>query len=154
MFVQPGTVIAWQRKRFRDHWAMLSQQSRPGIPAVSDEVRALIGKILVANPSWRSPRIVGELRKLGIDVAKSTVDKYRVRSNQPPSPTWKGFLRNHAGDLVSTDFVAVPTVRAKVLFVLVVLAHYRRTVVHFNITEHPAALWTGQQIVEPDFDTS
>jgi hypothetical protein len=79
-----------------------------------------------ANPSWGSPRIVGELRKLGIDVAKSIVDKYRVRTGQTPSPTWKAFLTNHVTDLVSIDFFVVPTVRFRVLFVLVVLAHHRR----------------------------
>jgi putative transposase len=148
VFVHPRTVIAWQRKRFRDHWAKLSQQGRPGRPAVSKEIKALIRKISVANPSWGSPRIVGELRKLGIDVTKSTVDKYRIRSKQPPSPTWKTFLENHVTDFVSIDFFVVPTVRFKVLFVLVVLAHHRRRVVHFNVTEHPTAQWTGQQIIE------
>ncbi|MFZ0468582.1 MAG: integrase core domain-containing protein [Thiogranum sp.] len=88
------------------------------------------------------------MRKLGIDVAKSTVDKYRVRSKQPPSPTWKTFLKTHVTDLVSIDFFVVPTVRFRVLFVLVILAHHRRRVVHFNVTEHPTARWAGQQIVE------
>jgi transposase InsO family protein len=149
VFVQPRTVIAWQRKRFRDHWARLSQQGRPGRPPVAKEIRALIRKMSEANPSWGSPRIVGELRKLGIDVAKSTVDKYRVRTEQTtPSPTWRAFLTNHVTDLVSIDFFVVPTVRFRVLFVLVVLAHHRRSVVHFHVTEHPTAQWTGQQIVE------
>jgi putative transposase len=141
-------VIAWQRKRFRDHWAKLSQQGRPGRPPISKEIRVQIRKISVANPDWGSPRIVGELRKLGIDVAKSTVDKYRVRSKQPPSPTWKTFLKNHVADLVSIDFFVVPTARFKVLIVLVVLAHHRRRVLHFNVTEHPTAQWSGQQIIE------
>ena len=101
-----------------------------------------------ANVGWGSPRIVGEPRKLGIDVAKSTVEKCRVRSKKPPSPTWKAFLKNHVRDLVSIDFFVVPTVRFKVLFVLVVLAHHRRRVVHFNVTGHPTARWTGQQIIE------
>jgi len=84
VFVQTETVIAWQRKRFRDHWAKLSRHGRPGRPQVSKEIRALIHKMSEANISWGSPRIVGELRKLGIDVAKSTVEKYRVRSRKPP----------------------------------------------------------------------
>jgi len=100
------------------------------------------------NVGWGSPRIVGELRKLGIDVAKSTVEKYRVRSRKAPSPTWKVFLKNHVRDLVSIDFLVVPTVRFKILFILVVLAHHRRRVVHFNVTEHPTAQWTGHQIIE------
>jgi hypothetical protein len=76
------------------------------------------------------------------------VEKYRVRSRKPPSPTWKAFLNNHVRDLVSIDFFVVPTVRNKALFVLVILAHHRRRVVHFNVTAHPTAQWTGQQIIE------
>ncbi len=134
VFVQPETVIAWQRKRFRDHWAKLSKQGRP---PVSKEIQVLIRKISTANPSWGAPRVVGELRKVGIDVAKSTVEKYRVWSNQAPAPTWKAFLNNHVKDLVSIDFFVMPTVRFKVLIVLVVLAHDRRRVAHF----HQKILW-------------
>ena len=148
VFVQTGTMIAWQRKHFRDHWAKLSKHDRPGRPTVSEEIKALIRKISVANVGWGSPRIVGELHKLGIDVAKSTVEKCRVQSRKPSSPTWKAFLNNHVRDLVSIDFFVVPTVRNKVLFVLVILAQHRRRVVHFNVTEHPTAQWTGQQIIE------
>jgi len=148
VFVQTGTVIAWQRKCFRDHWAKLSKHGRPGRATVSNEIKLLIRKLSEANIGWDSPRIVGELRKLGIDVAKSTVEKYRVRPRKPPSPTWKAFLNNHVRDLVSVDFFVVPTMRNKVLFVLVVLAHHRRRVVHFNVTEHPTAQWTAQQVIE------
>jgi transposase InsO family protein len=101
-----------------------------------------------ANPTWGSPRIVGELHKLGIKVAKSTVETYRVRPRTPSSPTWKTFLANHVQDLVALDFFVVPTVRHTVLFVLVILAHHRRRVVHFNVTEHPTAAWTAQQVIE------
>jgi putative transposase len=101
-----------------------------------------------ANPTWGSPLIVGELRKLGIDVAKSTVETYRMRSRKPPSPTWKAFLKNHVKDLVAMDFFVVPTATYKVLFILVILAHERRRVVYFNITEHPTAEWTAQQVVD------
>jgi putative transposase len=97
---------------------------------------------------WGSPRMVGELRKVGIDVAKSTVEKYRMRPLKPPSPTWKTFLANHMQDLVALDFFVVPTVTHKVLFVLLILAHERRRVVHFHITEHPTAQWTAQQVLE------
>ncbi len=101
-----------------------------------------------ANPTWGSPRIVAELRKLGIDVAKSTVEKYQPRRDKPPSPTWTTFLDQHVKDLVSIDFFIVPTATLRVLFVFVVLAHDRRRTVHFNVTEHPTAQWTAQQLVE------
>src|SRR5215510_7667922 len=148
VFVQPQTVIAWQKKRFRNYWRRLSQSGRPGRPAIGKEVRQLIQDMWQSNPTWGSPRIVGELRKLGIEVAKSTVEKYRPRSRKPSSPTWKTFLNNHMQDLVSLDFFTVPTVTYKVLFVLLILSHERRRVVHFNVTEHPTAAWTAQQVLE------
>jgi putative transposase len=79
---------------------------------------------------------VGELRKLGLEVAKSTVEKHRVWSRKPPSPTWKTFLSHDVKDLVSLNFFVVPTVTYKVRFVLVILAHERRRIVHFHVTEH------------------
>jgi putative transposase len=121
-FVQPRTVIAWQRQRLRDHWRRVSQQGKPGRPAVAKEVRALIRAMWQGNPTWGSPRIVGELWKVGIEVTKSTVEKYRIRPSMPPSPTWKTFLTNHVQDLVALDFFVVPTVRHTVLFALVILA--------------------------------
>ena len=74
-FVQPCTVIAWQRQRFCAHWQRLTQQGQPGRPAFAKEVRNLMRQMWQANPTWGSPRIVGELWKLGINVAKSTVEK-------------------------------------------------------------------------------
>ena len=139
VFVKPSTVISWQRKRFRDHWTQLSRAGTPGRPCIALEIRDLIRKMSRANPSWGSPRIQSELRKLGIDVAKSTVEKYRVRPRRPPSPTWRAFLANHTKELVSLEFFTVATVRFQVLFVLILLAHDRRRVVHFNISKHPTA---------------
>ena len=147
VFVQPATVLAWQRRRFRDHWACLSRR-HPGRPAITEELRELIRDISAANPRWGSPRILGELRKLGIAVAKSTIEKYRVRPRRPPSPAWRAFLKTHLTELVALDFFTVPTVGFKVLFVLVVLAHNRRKVVHFIVTEHPTAQWMAQQLGE------
>jgi putative transposase len=147
-FVQPRTVIAWRHKRVRDHWRRLSQRGTPGRPAIAKAVRDLMRDMSRANPTWGSPRMVGELRKLGIEVATSPVETYRVHPRKPPSPTWKTFLNNHMQDLVSLDFLTVPTVTYKVLFVLVILVHERRRIVHINVTEHPTAQWTAQQVVE------
>jgi transposase InsO family protein len=141
-------VVAWQRRRFRDHWRKLSQSGKPGQPAVAKEVRDLIRRISLANPLWGSPRILGELRKIGIDVAKSTVEEYMVRRRKPSSPTWMTFLHNHMTETVAVDFFVVPTVRFQILFVFLVLAHDRRRVLHFNVTANPSAEWTAQQIVE------
>ena len=100
------------------------------------------------NPTWGAPRIHGELLKLGINVGESSVSKYMVRSRKPPSQTWRAFLENHAKQLVSIDFFTVPTIRFQVLYVFLVLAHDRRRILHFNVTDHPTAEWTGQQLRE------
>src|SRR5262249_30413085 len=66
----------------------------------------------------------------------------------PPSQTWRTFLDDHFWELVSIDFLTVPTANFRVLYVLVVFAHDRRRVVHFNMTGHSTAAWTAQQIIE------
>ena len=101
-----------------------------------------------ANPLWGSPRIHGELQKLGIEISQAAVSKYMVRHRRPPSQTWRTFLDTHLRSLVAVDFFTVPTVMFKVLFVFVVLAHARRRVVHVNVTNTPTAEWTAQQLVE------
>jgi len=101
-----------------------------------------------ANRYWGAPRIHGELLKLGLEISERTGSRLMPKYRKPPSQSWRAFLNNHVQDLVSIDFFTVPTVTFRVLFVLVVLAHHRRRVVHFNVTEHPTAGWTGQQMVE------
>jgi transposase InsO family protein len=85
---------------------------------------------------------------LGIDISERTVSRILRRLRRPPNQTWKTFLENHVGQMVSIDFFTVPTISMKVLFVLIVLEHDRRKVLHFNVTEHPTGAWTAQQIVE------
>ena len=108
----------------------------------------MIGKVSDENPLWGAPRIQSELRLLRYEIAESTVAKYRVRNRKPPSQTWKAFLENHAGEITSIDFFTVPTITFRILFCFVVLRHDRRQVVHFNVTSHPTAFWTGQQLVQ------
>jgi len=100
------------------------------------------------NPLWGTPHIQSELALLGYVVAASTIDKYRIRLRKPPSQTWRTFLDNHAKDIVAVDFFTVPTATFRILFCFIVLRHDRRMVVHFNVTAHPTARWTAQQIVE------
>ena len=146
--VRPKTVVDWHRRRFSRYWRRKSRRMRPGRPSVPVEIRQLIRRMARANSFWGAPRIHGELLKLGIEISESTVAMYIPRRFQPPSQTWRAFLDNHVRDFVAIDFFTVPTATFRVLFVLVVLAHDRRKVVHFNVTEHPTAKWTGQQIAE------
>src|SRR5579864_7190039 len=146
--VQPETVLAWHRAGFRLFWTWKVQRGQPGRPVVSREVRDLIRRMCRENPSWGAPRIHGELLKLGIDIGETSVSKYMVRCRKPPSQTWCTFLQNHTQQLVSIDFFTVPTLRFQVLYVFLVLAHDRRRILHCNVTAHPTAEWTGQQLRE------
>jgi putative transposase len=154
VIVSPDTVLRWQRRRFREYWTQLSRRPTGGRPPVNSEITALVRKMAAANPLWGAPRIHGELLMLGIDVAERTVSRLIPKRCPEPSQTWRTFLANHIRDLVSIDFFTVPTAGLRVLFVLVVLAHHRRRVVHFNVTEHPTAAWTTQQIVDAFPDDS
>ena len=87
----------------------------------------LIRQMSRANPLWGAPRIHGELLKLGICLAQRTVANYMIsRARRPPSQNGKAFLRNHLGSMVSVDFLTVPSMTFKVLYVFIVLSHDRR----------------------------
>jgi putative transposase len=146
VIVKPETVVAWHRKSFRLFWIWKVRHGQSGRPVVAREVRDLIRKMCRENPLWGAPRIHGELLKLGFDIGETSVSKYMVRCPKPPSQTWRTFLENHVLQLVSVDFFTVPTIRFQVLYVFLVLAHPRRRIVHFNVTAHPTAEWTGQQL--------
>jgi len=137
--VRPDTVIAWHRRAFAWYWTRKSQR-RPGRPNIAEEIRDLIRDMSQANPLWGAPRIHGELRKLGIEVAQSTVAQYLYRPRKPPSQTWRTFLTNHMEQMASIDFFS------RILFVFVVLSHARRLVLHFQVTEHPSQEWTMQPV--------
>jgi len=100
------------------------------------------------NPFWGQDRIAGELEKLGIKVSPRSVAKYMGPRPGPPSLGWMAFLRAHGGYIWACDWLRVKTIGFKTLYVFVVLAHERRRVVHFHITEQPSDVWVAQQMVE------
>ena len=107
------------------------------------------------NPTWGQRRIRSELHLLGYEVAELTVAKYMVRGRKPPSQGWRVFLKNHSREIAAIDFFTVVTLNFRILICFVVLRHHQRTVVHFNVTSHPTARWTAQQIVEAfPYDTA
>ena len=146
--VKPATVIAWHRIGFRLYWRWISRPRRIGRPRISRQIRELIRNMSACNVLWGAPRLHGELLKLGIDVSQATVAKYMVKHRKPPSQSWRTFLENHVKQLVSIDFFVVPTVTFRILYVFLVLAHDRRRIIHFNVTEHPTAEWTAAQLVQ------
>jgi putative transposase len=148
VIVQPDTVLSWHRNRFKRHWWKLSRPKTSGRPQVPADLRKLVLKMARENPLWGAPRVHGEILKLGFEISERTVSRLMPKRRNGPSQTWKTFLANHVGQLISIDFFTVPTLQLRVLYVFVVLAHDRRRVVHFNVTEHPTAEWTAQQMIE------
>jgi putative transposase len=133
-------VIAWHRRGFRAWWTWKSR--RRGRPLIATDIRVLIRTMADANSRWGAPRIHGELLKLGIAVSQATVAKYMPpRRRRPPSQTWRSFLKNHVGQIVAAEFFVVPTATYRLLFVLVLLAHERRRIVHVAVTSQPTAEW-------------
>jgi hypothetical protein len=145
--IRPDTIVRWHRRGFRALWWWKSRR-RLGRPGIAKDMRDLIREISRANPLWGAPRIHGELLKLGIDVAQSTVAKYMSRIRRPPSQSWRTFLHNHAGAIASIDLFVVPTIALRMLFGFVVLHHGRRQLVHVGVTAHPTAEWLSHQISE------
>jgi hypothetical protein len=146
--VKPETVVRWHRLGFRLYWRWKSR-SRGGRPMVPIELRSLIRRMSLENPLWGAPRIHGELLKLGYEVAQSTVAKYMAKRRTGGSgQTWKTFLRNHAGGIAAMDFLVVPTIGFRLMFVLVILRLERRRLLSLTVTDHPTAEWITQQITE------
>src|SRR5882672_5068906 len=86
--IAPDTLIRWHRSGFRAYWRWKSR-SRGGRPKIPEEVRKLIREMSLANRLWGAPRIHGELLKLGIEVAESTVAKYMIKRHRRPGQSWK-----------------------------------------------------------------
>src|SRR5215469_6898175 len=145
--IRPETVIHWHRRGFRALWRWKSR-SRGGRPAIPREIRDLIQEMSRANGLWGAPRIHGELLKLGIEVAQSTVAKYMIKRHGQPGQSWSTFLRNHAAGIAAVDMFVVPTIGFKLLYCLVFLRHGRRELVHHAVTAHPTAEWVAQQMSE------
>ena len=146
--VTPATVIAWHRAGFRLFWRLRSSGGRP---TISPEVQALVRRFATDNPGWGAPRIHGELLKLGIRLAQSTVAAWmpsKPRPRKPPSQTWRTFLKNHLATAAAMDFFVIPTTTFQLLYGFVILEHGRRRIHHIAVTAHPTAQWTAQQLRE------
>ena len=146
LLFRPETVIGWHKTLFRLHWRW---RSRPkgGRPQIDPEVAQLIRRMWQANLTWGAPRIRDELAKLGIHVSTATIRKYRPKVSRVRGQSWKTFLQNHVKEIIAIDFFVVPTVTFRLLYGFIVMAHDRRRVLHFAVTDSPSAQWTGQQLI-------
>jgi putative transposase len=147
--VRPETLIRWHRAGWQLLWRL---KSRPGRPPIPLELQALIRRIASENPSWGEERIANELLlKIGIRVSPRTVSKYlprRPRGRPRGDLRWSAFLRLHAQGIIACDFFVAVTATFRLLYVFVVIEHRSRRLIHCNVTAHPSAAWTLQQLRE------
>ena len=116
--VTPDTVVRWHQAGFQLYWRLLSRaRKRLGRRPVSKEMREMIFQMVAENPTWRAPRIHGELVMLGFEVSERSVARWMRRAPQSPDSAqrWLTFLRNHREALAAMDFFSVPTITFGVL---------------------------------------
>jgi transposase InsO family protein len=148
VLVRPETVVRWHRQAWHLFWRWKSR-SRLGRPRLSAEARELIAVMSRDHPRWGTERIRGELLKLSIAVSNRSIRRDRgKRPPRPPSQSWRTFLANHPAEIWAADLFTVPTLTFKTLYVLLVIAHGRRELVHVNVTASPTAAWVWRQLVE------
>jgi putative transposase len=147
--VQPATMIRWHRAGWRLFWRL---KCRPGRSPIPKELRALIRRMAQDNRLWGEERIANELLvKLGIRISPRTVRKY-LPKRSPGQPRgdqrWSTFLKNHATAILACDFFVAVTATFRLLYVFIVIEHGTRRLAHVNVTPHPSASWTLQQLRE------
>jgi putative transposase len=147
--VQPETLLRWHRTGFRLFWQLKSRSHKPAHRLDPDTI-ALVQRLARENRLWGAERIRGELLKLGIRVAKRTIQKYMhaVRSQSPTGQSWSTFLKTHGQDIWACDFMPVITLFFQTLYAFVIVHVGSRRVVHVNATAHPTDAWVAQQLRE------
>ena len=145
--IRPATLVRWHRAGFRCCWRWKSRR-RGARPQIEAALRTLIRRMSIENPLWGSPRIHGELLKLGFAVAQSSVAKYMVKRRGPPSQGWRTFLHNHAPDIAAMDLFVVPTIGFDLLYAFIIVRLDRRGLVWINVTTNPTAEWIARQLTE------
>jgi putative transposase len=151
MIVQPETLLRWHRDLFRRVWRHKSKRKgKGGRQPLAEDIVTLIKDMAQANRTWGAERIRGELLKLDIEVAKSTIQKYinEVRGPMSTKQTWLTFLRNHAMDIWACDFLQTYDLLFRTIFVFVVIELSSRRLVHFGVTRSPGDAWVAQQLRE------
>lgn len=149
LLVQPDTLLRWHRQGFQMFWKLKSKAGR-GRQQIPDDTIELIRWMARENPLWGAERIRGELLKLGIHMAKRTIQHYmqQERSGGPASQTWATFLKTHAREVWACDFIPVIDLLFRQIYVFFIVELATRRVVHFGVTRHPSQFWVAQQLRE------
>lgn len=146
--VRSETLLRWHRRLVAKHWTY--PRRSPGRPPIDDQVRELIVRLARENSGWGYVRIVGELRKLRIDVSATLVRNVLMAAGVPPAPQrgqldWRSFLRQHAATTLACDFLTVDTVLLRRLYVLAFICIGSRRIEYVACTSNPDGAWVTQQ---------
>jgi putative transposase len=147
--VTPATLLAWHRRLAAAKYDT-SKRRKPGRPPTAASIARLVVRLAKENPLWGYRRIHGELTKLGLAVAPSTVWEILRAAGIDPAPrrsgpTWRQFLHAQAAGILAVDFLHVDTVLLNRLYVLVFIEHGTRRMHLGGVTAHPTGEWTVQQ---------
>ncbi len=151
IIVTPETIVRWHRTGFCMYWRLICRVRRQaGRRPTPKEVRELIFRMVVENPTWGAPRIHGELRMVGFDLSERTISRWMKRAPKDPDQArrWLAFLRNHREAIAAMEFFTVQTISFGVLYCFFVISHDRRRILHVNVTKHPTSAWIIQQLRE------
>jgi transposase len=145
--ITPQTILGWHRSLIRKRWTY--PHRRPGRPGLAPESMELICRLAKENPRWGYLRIVGELKKLGVTVSKTSLATGLRRHGLQPAPrrqgpTWTQFLSAQAKGIVATDFFHVDTVFLRRFYVLFVIEVHSRVVHVLGVTTNPNGPWVTQ----------
>jgi len=147
--VTPATLLAWHRRLAAKKYGT-SKRRKPGRPPTGPGIARLVVRLAKENPLWGHRRIHGELTKLGVTVAPSTVWEILHAAGIDPAPrrsgpSWRQFLHAQAAGIVAVDFLHVDTVLLRRLYVLVFIEHGTRRMYLGGVTANPTRDWTVQQ---------
>ena len=124
-----------------------SRKRKKPQPKSCSTTLALIKEMAAKDHTWGAERIRGELLKLGIEVAKRTVQRYMVRKRRPgDGQTWKTFLKKH--DVWACDFLQVYDYWFRPMFAFFIVDENDKNVVHVAVMRSPHETWTAQQLRE------
>ena len=146
--VRPSTLLDWQRRFIRNYWTY--ERKTPGRRPVSKQIKNLILEMKLENQLWGCHRIADELKKLGIDLNPTTVNRiiqtFRKQGKILPSGSWSRFLKTHWNSLFSMDFMTIDTLFGKRFYLLIILELKSRRIVQWNLTETPCREFVKQRI--------
>lgn len=148
--VKPKTLLDWQRRFIKNYWTY--KHKSPGRKPVSKEVKALILEMKQENRLWGSMKISDELKKVGIELHPTTVNKiiqtFRKNGMIQPVGSWKRFLKAHWNSLFSMDYMTIDTLFGKRFYLLVILELKSRKIVRWSLTQYPCREFVKQRIIE------